>query len=329
MGCIFQVLSKADTVVKNEMAQVQHLHEMFEVLPHLEPEATVEMLKAIKNLSMEPSISSEPLQLVGPIPKLVQLFSKISHGDYGDYANEVSNEVMSTLYNLCRINKTRQEQAAQAGIVPHLKAAIIPDHHNGGTEPGPRAPLALPMLCAMALSMSRLCRAELYKHDGVQFFIKLMQHKNWQAKCLEAIAACLNQYDLAKVEPILLDKANNRANISTLTAVFYDGGPELYESFLKILESSNAVNEALGSESHVITKLKKIGEESNDAHARVNLIKMLQAIYKCHGNPKQLISQHALTSLVEEVSMNDKSSEIVKEIAKKLLRAFEIQKASP
>ena len=48
-----------------------------------------------------------------------------------------------------------------------------------------------------------------------------------------------------------------------------------------------------------------------------------------HENPKLLISQHALTSLVEEVSMNDKSSEIVKEIAKKLLRAFEVQKASP
>ena len=56
----------------------------------------------------------------------------------------------------------------QAGIVPYLKDAIIPEHVSGGTEPGPRAPLALPMLCAMALSMSRLCRAELYKNDGVQ-----------------------------------------------------------------------------------------------------------------------------------------------------------------
>ena len=149
-------------------------------------------------------------------------------------------------------------------------------------------------------------------------------------QAVEAIAACLNQYDLAKVEHILLDEANGRANIRTLTAVFYDGGPELYEPFLKILESSKAVNEALGSESHVITKLKNsLSFESNDAHARVNLIKMLQAIYKCHENPKLLISQHALTSLVEEVSMNDKSSEIVKEIAKKLLRAFEVQKASP
>ena len=34
---------------------------------------------------------------------------------------------MSTLYNLCRINKTRQEQAAQAGIVPHLKDTPDPN----------------------------------------------------------------------------------------------------------------------------------------------------------------------------------------------------------
>ena len=53
----------------------------------------------------------------------------------------------------------------------------------------------------------------------MQFFIKLTAHKNWQAKCLEAIAACLNQYDLAKVEVILLDKANNGANIRTLIEV--------------------------------------------------------------------------------------------------------------
>lgn len=38
---------------------------------------------------------------------------------------ELQNQVLNTLFNLCKINRTRQEQAALAGIIPHLKEIIV------------------------------------------------------------------------------------------------------------------------------------------------------------------------------------------------------------
>ena len=110
--------------------------------------------------------------------------------------------------------------------------------------------------------------------------------------------------------------------------VFSEGDVDLYESFHKILLSSKAVNIALGDDLQVIMKIKTgLTDESSDAAARLKLIEMLRDIYECHRNPKQLISQHALITLLQDV-LDDEVSGIVT-MAKKLLRAFDVQKNSP
>lgn len=52
------------------------------------------------------------------------------------------NQVLSALHNLCKINKRRQEQAAESGIIPHLMHFIVTN--------SPLKQYALPLLCDMA-----------------------------------------------------------------------------------------------------------------------------------------------------------------------------------
>lgn len=58
-------------------------------------------------------------------------------------------QVLNALHNLCKINKRRQEQAAECGIIPHLMRFI---RINSSLKQ-----FALPLLCDMAHA-SRITR---------------------------------------------------------------------------------------------------------------------------------------------------------------------------
>ena len=81
------------------------------------------------------------------------------------------------MFNLCRLNKARQEEAAQAGIIPCLKSVDL------------RSPLkqfALPILCDLA-SATKSCRTLLWQHDGLSLYLQLLEDPYFQASALEAI----------------------------------------------------------------------------------------------------------------------------------------------
>jgi len=47
-----------------------------------------------------------------------------------DAFKDMHNQVLNALFNLCKINRARQEQAARAGIVPHLKEIISANRYS-------------------------------------------------------------------------------------------------------------------------------------------------------------------------------------------------------
>ena len=95
------------------------------------------LLKALRWLSMVPP-NLDLLQEAGAIATLVPLLAwKATHP-----------WAMIALFYLCRINRSRQEQAARAGIVPHLQRAIA-DRSN-------QRQFALPPLCDLAHAVSPL-----------------------------------------------------------------------------------------------------------------------------------------------------------------------------
>lgn len=79
---------------------------------------------------------------------------------------EMSNHIFQTCYNLCRFNKTRQEEAVQAGIIPSLKRVI--------ESSSPLKQFALPILCDLA-SAGKSCRTALWQHDGMAMYLRLLE----------------------------------------------------------------------------------------------------------------------------------------------------------
>lgn len=88
--------------------------------------------------------------------------------------------MFQTCYNLCRLNKSRQEEAAQAGILPCLKRVI-------GTN-SPLRQFALPIFCDLA-SAGKSCRTLLWQHDGLGLYLNLLADPYFQVSALDAIVA--------------------------------------------------------------------------------------------------------------------------------------------
>ena len=125
----------------------------------------------------------EPLQLAGACRILVPLISGVARAQgMKQYSREVQSQAMFTLYNLCKVNKERQEQAARAGLVPHAQVIASTD--------GPLRQLAVPLLCDLAHA-GRYARAELWRHGAVKTFIQLLEHGYWHSIALNALATWL------------------------------------------------------------------------------------------------------------------------------------------
>lgn len=90
----------------------------------------------------------------------------------------MSNYVFQTCYNLCRLNKGRQEEAAQAGILPCIKRVL--------SNNSPLRQFALPLLCDLA-SAGKSCRSLLWQHDGLSLYLDLLTDPYFQVSALEAI----------------------------------------------------------------------------------------------------------------------------------------------
>lgn len=149
-------------------------------LKRMSPNHQITMLKFIKNLSML-STTLDSLQNSNAIDVLTDLLrskSKESH------FTEISNQVLNTIYNLCRLNKSRQEDAALNGIIPVLQRIIKTER--------PLKEFALPVLCDMAQS-GKVGRRELWRNKGLPFYISLLADPYWQVTALDAIFIWLVQ----------------------------------------------------------------------------------------------------------------------------------------
>lgn len=129
------------------------------------------LLKCLKNLSME-SAALADLEKAGTISILIPLLD-------GPLSDRCKNHIVPCIFNLCRINKRRQEEAAVHGIIPHLQCFILNDSHL--------KQYALPILCSLAYT-SCVTRAELLKHGGAALYINLLKEAYWQTFALNSLA---------------------------------------------------------------------------------------------------------------------------------------------
>ena len=142
VASILLVFSQANKLVKADMSRRQALEGMLYVLEtgnralsRILSNAFVKLLKTLRYLSGD-TAAMQPLQEAGAVGKLVQLLALKQGGAGGDHelsqhgkgrflASEVHSQAMLALYNLCKLSKVRQEQAAAHGIVPCLQRTIF------------------------------------------------------------------------------------------------------------------------------------------------------------------------------------------------------------
>ncbi|XP_010486375.1 PREDICTED: MAP3K epsilon protein kinase 2-like isoform X1 [Camelina sativa] len=306
--------ARADTSVKSYMCSQSLLSRLFQMFNRVEPPILLKILECTNHLSTDPNCL-ENLQRADAIRLLIP---NLELKD-GPLVNQIHHEVLSALFNLCKINKRRQEQAAENGIIPHLMLFIMSDC--------PLKQYALPLLCDMAHA-SRNSREQLRAHGGLDVYLSLLDDEYWSVIALDSIAVCLAQDIDHKVEQAFLKKDAIQKLVN-----FFQNCPErhfvhILEPFLKIITKSPDINKTLALNG--LTPLLISRLDHQDAIARLNLLKLIKAVYEKHPKPKQLIVENdlpqKLQNLIEERRDGQRSGGqvLVKQMATSLLKALHI-----
>ncbi|KAJ6816401.1 MAP3K epsilon protein kinase 1-like isoform X1 [Iris pallida] len=307
--------AQADSIVKSYMCSQSLLTRLFQMFNRIEPPILLKILKCINHLSTDPNCL-ENLQRADAIKHLIPNLELHE----GSLITQIHNEVLNALFNLCKINKRRQEQAAENGIIPHLMNFIMSD--------SPLKQYALPLLCDMAHA-SRNSREQLRAHGGLDVYLNLLEDEAWAGTALDSLAVCLaHDNDHRKVEQALLKKEAIQKLVK-----FFQSCPEQYfvnilEPFLKIITKSSRINTAMAING--LTTLLIARLDHQDAIARLNLLKLIKAVYEHHPRPKQLIVENDLPQklqiLIEERRDGQRSGGqvLVKQMATALLKALHI-----
>ncbi|GAA5906712.1 hypothetical protein JCM6882_003280 [Rhodosporidiobolus microsporus] len=262
---ILLLFAQSDHKVKEAMARRTTALRLVKAASLLDAELLALLLKTIKNLSMLPS-ALDVLQNAGTIETLVAILSRTFRGRVGA---EIQNHAVNTLFNLCRLSKTRQEEAAAAGAIPLLQQ-IVRDN-------SPLKQFALPILCDFAHA-GKACRKLLWHHDGVTFYLHLLKDTFWVNPALEAILAWL-QDEPGRVEDCLLDatavEALVRLFCKTKATVF----DNLLEPLHKILRTSPALASRLAVQSGFLKRIIERLERASKAVVRLNLLRITKTVF--------------------------------------------------
>ncbi|KAH9024811.1 kinase-like protein [Lactarius pseudohatsudake] len=305
---VFCQVSQSDVHVRNALGTRKVVRRLLRACELLEPEYLVHMLKAIKHLSMN-AMLLEVLQNANAIEILTRILDEQSLGtsQHGTSMKtfEMSNHIFQTCYNLCRLNKGRQEEAAQAGIIPLLMRVI--------ESSSPLRQFALSILCDLA-SAGKSCRMLLRQHDGLAMYIKLLTDPYFQVSALESILAWL-QEETARVEDELAKPKSLDALLKCFVSAKAGSFENLLDPFLKICRHSTAI--AIG-----IAKaqfFRRVSEKLSNSKAvvKLNLLRILRAVCDVHPNRALLVERYGIHETVAALRRKD-GAVLVRELAREI-----------
>ena len=306
---IFFIFSQAESYVKELVAQVTVLRKVLKNLKRMSAGPQVTMLKFIKNLSML-STTLDHLHNSNAIDVLSEL---LNDGMNKPQFREMSNQILNTIYNLCRLSKIRQEEAALVGIIPIL-IKIVKE------EKTPVKEFALPILCDMAHS-SRAARRELWQNKGLVFYTSLLSDPYWQVTALDAIFTWL-QEETSKVEDHLLEAQKfTTAIIQALTSSKSTSFENLLEPLQKLLRLSPPLAASMARSQPLFDV---IGQKLNHTKPaiRLNLLRIIGSICDASDNGGYLLDKFGLYDIISELQHSD-SAILVRSMAGELLRTWE------
>ncbi|CAN9266026.1 unnamed protein product [Alternaria alternata] len=323
---IFLIFSQAESHVKDLVADRMILKRVLKDLRKMSPPHQITMLKFIKNLS---SLSSthEALQNSNAIDILIELLkstrqkdamSRSLHRSASDPARlppfhrEISNQILNTMYNLCRHNKSRQEEAALSDIIPLLKEVV--------REGGPLKEFALPVLLEMVNS-GKVARKMLWDAKGLAFYVSLLGDRNWAVTALDAIFVWL-QEETARVEQYLLSSQSSFtvAIISAYTSADlpHSTFENMLEPLQKLVRLSPPIAASLAVPEIFSRTEQKLGHK--DAVTRLNFLRILRTICDAKDEGCWLVRAFGCYDRISWLMEHD-SAVLVRQMAEELVRA--------
>ncbi|KAI8306436.1 Cytokinesis protein [Colletotrichum sp. SAR11_59] len=314
---IFHLFSQAENYVKEVVADRQVLKSVLKDLRRMTPNHQITMLKFIKNLSML-STTIETLHTADAIDFLIDVLSYSMKKGHSHF-REICNQVLNTLFNLCRLSKERQEDAAVGGIIPLLMKIMQTDR--------PPKEFALPILCDMAHSGIK-GRRYLWQNKGLDFYVSLLADQYWQVTALDAIFIWL-QEETAKVESHLLDGKFTDAIVACFhTNKLNSFDANLLEPLLKLLRLSPSIAGSLAKPEMFAGIGQRLGHKK--AVVRLNLLRLVRNIMDAcdsemlgMGNGSSSLNIKQVRSLFDAIqTLAEKDSAVlVRNLASELVKS--------
>ncbi|KAM6494311.1 hypothetical protein JOM56_010672, partial [Amanita muscaria] len=301
---VFCQVSQSDIHIRNALGTRKVIRRLLRACELLEPECLVQLLKAVKHLSMNATLL-EVLQNANTLEIIIRILDEQSAGPH---STEMANHVFQTCYNLCRLNKTRQEEAAQAGLLPCLKRVI--------NTSSPLKQFALPILCDLAAA-GKSCRTLLWQHDGLGMYLKLLDDPYFQVSSLEAIASWL-QDETARVEDELVSTESIDALVRCFVSSKANSFENLLEPILKMMRLSTPITLAMAKLPAFFKRIIDRLGHHNKALVRRNLLRVLKAVCDVHPNRAMLVDRYSLLAVVERLSKSD-GAVLVRELAREIV----------
>ncbi|SPO21335.1 related to MAPKK kinase [Ustilago trichophora] len=301
---ILLIYSQSDNFLKKQVATRSVLRRILRSASTLDPESLTLMLKIVKNLSMSPAILDE-MQNANTIEILTNILAKHHSGPHG---TEMSNQVLNTMYNLCRLSKSRQEEAAQAGIIPQLLRVARTN--------SPLRQFALPILCDFAHA-GKATRKMFWQHRGLHFYLKLLEDPYWQVSALESVLVWL-QDETARVEEVLLQATSIESLLCVFATSKANSFENLLEPFVKVCRLSSGIVAAMARNTLFVKRLLERLSHPK-AVVRLNLLRISKMICDLKGDARSpLVDQLNVYDVVEKLSTKD-NAVLVKELARDIL----------
>jgi len=272
------------------------------------PAACVEimerLLRIVKNLSMEPSVLGD-LERAGVIQIVVPLLD-------GPISDRCKIYVLPIIFNLCRLNKRRQDIAVMHGIIPHLQSLIIENSHL--------RQFALPVFCYLARA-SATTRMKLWENDSLDLYVRLLRDDYWQTHILNSIAIWLAN-DLEAVQNVLVEPVHMSNIIEFFRSASMKTIHSIHKPLLDMMNKSSDLCQAFSCSGLFISSLIKRLSTANEAIVLRSLLRMLQLIHQHHPSPRQLVLDLNLYHIVLKF-VQDSSQVLVYQAAVLVLKDFQ------
>ncbi|KAG4303187.1 hypothetical protein PCK1_000525 [Pneumocystis canis] len=299
---IFLLFSQADNTVKELITTRGVIRRILKDLFRMPLVLQINMLKFVKNLSMVP-VTLDTLQNANTIEILTEI---LASRDGVSNSKDIYNQVLNTMYNLCRLSKSRQEEAALSGVVPLLQNIVQ-------KEPILKE-FALPILCDLAHA-SKVCRKVLWQNNGLDFYLFLLSDPYWQANALDAILVWF-QDDSGKLEEYLIKPSSILAIIEAFCTAKANSFENLLECLYKLLRLSQRIACALVQPKFFEKLIRRLQHQK--PIVRLNLLRVLKSICNAHPSKQALIMQYGLYDIIEKLSQQD-TAVLVRELAKDIM----------